>query len=131
MKFYLLLFVSIITLQVFSQDIKKQSGYFPVKAYILKSGIDSISKEDLLKENIIKLDNPQFKIIRAVAYLHGGESFKSTISIQPGTNNLSLITRSNWVINAKTPFKLTIDDIWYLDSTGKKQLANGFTLVVY
>lgn len=132
MKFYLLLFALFITLQVFSQAPKKQSVSLPIKAYILRSGLDSISKEDLLKEEIIiRLENSPFKILNVVIYLHGGESFKNTISIQTGTGNLSGIIRSNRIVNAKTPFRITIDDIWYLDQNGKKQLATGFTLVVY
>ena len=131
MKFYPLLIATFFTSSVFCQKTDQDSAYLPIKAYIAKLGLDSISKEDLFKEKMIQLENSQFKILRAVAYFSGGESFKSVVMQEMGTNSLGWITRLNSVIDAKTPFKLTIDDIWYLGSTGKKQLAKGFTLVVY
>jgi hypothetical protein len=131
MKFCPLLIAIFFTSNVFCQKTDQYSAYLPIKAYIAKLGLDSISKEDLFKEKMIQLENSQFKILKAVAYFSGGESFKNVLMQEMGTNNLGWITRLNFVIGAKTPFKLTIDDIWYLDSNGKKQLAKGFTLVVY
>ncbi len=129
MKHYLLIVFLFIVSTTYSQISTQQTQ--AVKAFIQRAGLDSISKEDLLKEKIIQVDNPKFRVIRAEAYFHSGESFKNVMLQKIGTNNLSWITRLNSIIEAKTPFKLTIAGIWYLNEVGKEELAEEFTLTVY
>ncbi|MEO6720724.1 MAG: hypothetical protein ABIN67_10160 [Ferruginibacter sp.] len=123
------LFIILMTPNCFSQKTTQQAST-TIKAYISKVGLDSISKADLFKENIILLDNKDYKVLRAEAYFYGGESFPSVLMQTIGTNNLNWI-KTNGIFKAKTPFKITIGGIWCLNKNGKEELAQDFTLVVF
>jgi hypothetical protein len=130
MKNFIFIILVLFATKSFAQ-VKNQLTPNSVRAYIKKLGIDSISKEDLLKEETIKLDHPEYKVLSADAYFHNGESFKSVSYQKIGTNNLKWITNLKSINEAKTPFEITIAAIWYVDSTGKKKVAEEFSFVVY
>lgn len=92
MKYFFLISCVFVISTALSQK-ATQTNASPIRVYVLKIGTDSISKENLLKEKTMQINNPSLKILRAVAYFHSGVSFKDVQSQQLGTNNLNWITR--------------------------------------
>jgi hypothetical protein len=83
----------------------------------------------LLNDNTIRLTKPGIKITQAVAYFDKG-SFKS-VQQQIFTGNKLGFLGDSWIVNAKTPYRITIGDIRYIDSKGKRGLAEEFSFIVY
>jgi hypothetical protein len=101
-----------------------------VIAYIQKIGVDSISKQKLLIDNEIHFTKSGLRITMAVAYFDQG-SFKNVQQQTFTGNKLGFFNSLNWVTNAKTPYRITISDIRYVDNTGNKGLAEEFSFIVY
>ncbi len=70
------------------------------------------------------------KITQAVAYFHSGECFTNVQMQTFAENRLGFLNLYS-IVNAKTPFRLTIADIRYINKEGKRGMAEEFSLIVY
>jgi hypothetical protein len=113
----------------FTSSSENQKSTQLIKAYIQKIRLDSISIRGLLNDNTIRFTKPGIKITQAVAYFDKG-SFKS-VQQQIFTGNKLGFLGDSWIVNAKTPYRITIGDIRYIDSKGKRGLAEEFSFIVY
>lgn len=119
-----------ITLFYSSKSSKAQVAVENVQTFIKKIGIDSISKVDLLNEKYFQFNQEGIKITHAEIYFHSGESFKN-LQMQTTAGNYLGFVRLYSIINAKTPFKITVASIRYLNKNGVKGFSKDFSLVVY
>ncbi len=101
-----------------------------IQIYIKENGIDSMSKADLLNEKYFRFNREGIKVTHAEVYFHAGESFKNVQMQTTGGNSLGFL-RLYSIINAKTPFKITVAFIRYEDKDGKKGFLREFSFVVY
>ena len=111
-----------------SNEIKKNPE--TVFAFIQKVGLDSISRQNLFTDNEIHFSKSGLKITTAVAYFDQG----SFTNVQQQTftgNKLGFLHSLNWVANAKTPYRITIADIRFVDNKGNKGFAEEFSIIVY
>ncbi|MGC4104226.1 hypothetical protein [Ferruginibacter sp.] len=107
-----------------------QEHHEKVFAFIQRAGLDSISRQALLKDNEIHLSKNGLKITTAVAYFSGG-SFKTVLQQPFFGNKLGFLHSLNWVANAALPYSITISDIRYIDDKGNNGLAEDFSFIVY
>ena len=109
---------------------KIQTNPEKVFAYIQKIGLDSISTQNLLNDNEIHFTKSGLRITMAVAYFDQG-SFKNVQQQTFTGNKLGFLNSLNWVTNAKTPYRITIAEIRYIDNNGKTGFAEEFTFIVF
>jgi len=109
---------------------KIQDNPEKIFAYIQKIGIDSLPRQNLLTDNEIHFSKSGLKITTAVAYFDQG-SFKNVQQQTFTGNKLEFLNSLNWVTNAKTPYRITIADIRYVDNKGNKGFAEEFSFIVY
>ena len=130
MKFTTIIFsFFVFTLFAFRPSIKTEIAQKPIKAYIKKIGLDSISRQDLLKDNTILFTESDVKITMAVAYFDQG-SFKNVLQQTFAGNKLTFLNLTG-ISKAATPYRITIADIRYVDSKGNKGMAEEFSFIVY
>lgn len=108
---------------------ENRKSFQVVKAYIQKIGLDSVSRTGLLNDNTIRFSKPGIKITQAVAYFDQG-SFKNVQQQVFAGNKLGFLNLT-WISNAKTPYRITIADIRYIDTKGNKGIAEEFSFIVY
>ena len=127
-----IIFCSIFTLAICAckQSNKIQKTPEIVKAYIKRPELDSVSKQDLQMNNQIHFSKSNLKITMAVAYFDQG-TFKNVRQQTFAGNKLGFLNSLTWVSNAKTPFRITIADIHYIDKKGNKGIAEEFSFIVY
>ncbi len=130
MNFRIIIFsFFVLTLVAFSPSINTEITQEPIKAYIKKVGLDSISRQDLLKGFTISFTKADVKVTMAVAYFDQG-SFKNVLQQTFVGNKLTFLNLTG-ISKAATPYRITIADIRYVDSKGNKGIAEEFSFIVY
>ena len=123
-------FVSVLVLCSCKSQSKLPMFQEPVRAYIKRVGLDSISREDFLREQYIRFNRENITITKAVVHFYQGPIFTNS-QTQPFTNNRLPISAFYSVINAKNSFKVRVTEIHYIDGKGKKGEAPEFSFIVY
>jgi hypothetical protein len=126
-----ILFYSLFLLTIFAcrPSNKIQNSGETIKAYIKEIGLDTIARQDLLKNDIIQFTQKGIKITQATAYFDKG-SFTNVQQQTFAGNKLTFLNLA-WVSNAKTPYRITIADIRYIDIKGNKGIAEEFSFTVF
>ncbi len=119
----------LLTVFAFRPGNKIKDSSQTVKAFIKKIGLDSIARQELLSNNVIQFTKKDIIITQAVAYFDQG-SFAS-VQQQTFTGNKLGFLNMTWISNAKTPYRITIADIRYIDIKGNKGVAEEFNFIVY
>ncbi|MDB5200801.1 MAG: hypothetical protein JWQ27_210 [Ferruginibacter sp.] len=126
----IIFYLMVILASVSCRPSKKNQKSSPVvKAYIRRIGLDSISRTDLLQDNVIRFTKEEIKIIHAVAYFDQG-SFRN-VQQQIFTGNRLGFVYDSRIADAKTPFRISVDDIRYKEKNGSTGFAEGFSFIVY
>jgi len=123
-------FVFVIVLCSCKSQSKLPTSQEPIRAYIKRVGLDSISREDFLREQYISFNQENITITKAVVHFYPGPVFTNS-QTQPFTSNRLPIPAFYSVINAKNSFKVRVADIHYIDGKGKKGEAPEFSFIVY
>jgi len=130
MNIKFLTIVTLITTLFSFNSLTAQKASEAIQIYIKENGLDSISKADLLNEEYFKFSQEGIKVTHAEIYFYEGESFKN-VQMQTTAGNSLGFLRLYSIINAKTPFKITVASIRYEDKNGNKGLLKEFGFVVY